>query len=472
MKKTENKTSSPLSGGDVQRTEGVHLKGNSGVLSVPEVGVFSFYTGSDYSDAWSTITLSDSGVQWEADPDIVGGKKIVPYGHNNQLPVVVRDMMEANNLAPGILEREMGLLHGQGPQLYLDLIQDGDVTRKWTFDQEIWDWLNSWNYRRYIDMATVEFKYLKGVFVKRFLRRGARIGLNPQFTLEVCPGTDARLAWTDSRRLEDVPVIYTGDFENNCRRTGIRTWEIWDRFQPFAHPASMSYHNSYSFAHNFYSIPAFWGARKWIARSSDIPDTLKYLSENGMVLTHHIHSPGAYWKEKREKIEERYPAKSDAQIDALMEQLKTDTFRKISGVLAGKKNVGKFIETVDFWDEEAGAMVSWKIEPIDQKVADFIEAQIKISDKADAATTSGIGLHPALSNMMMNGKSASGSEMLYALKLYLASDTTIPEEVIFEPINQCIAAMWPGKKARLGFYHKIVLKEENVSPSERTSTNV
>jgi len=74
--------------------------------------------------------------------------------------------------------------------------------------------------------------------------------------------------------------------------------------------------------------------------------------------------------------------------------------------------------------------------------------------------------------MMMNGKSASGSEMLYALKLYLASDTTIPEEVIFEPINQCIAAMWPAKKARLGFYHKIVLKEENVSPSDRTSTNV
>lgn len=447
--------------------------GNTSISSIPEVGVFSFYTGaSTTSDMWDTLVLSDARVQWEADPDIVGGKKIVPYGANNRLPVVVRDMMEANNLAPGILEREMGLLHGQGPHLYLELVEDGEIVRKWTFDQEISDWLKSWDHRRFIDMATVEYKYLKGIFVKRFLKRGARLGKVPQFTLEVCPGTDARLAWTDSRRLEDVPNIYTGDFEHDCHRTGIRTWPIYDNYSPFDKKVSMSYHNSYSFAHNFYSIPAFWGSRKWIARSSDIPEILKYLTDNGLVLTHHIHSPAGYWNEKREKLEERLPSKTALEIDAKMKELKTETFRKISGALSGKKNVGKYIETVDYYDEEADEIVKWSVEAIDQKVGDFIEAQIKISDKADAATTSGIGLHPALSNMMMNGKSASGSEMLYALKLYLASDTAIPEQVIFDPINQCIAAMWPEKKARLGFYHKIVMKEENVAPKDRTTTNV
>lgn len=451
----------------------VTVTGDSGRINVPDVGVFSFFTGatSDY-DNWSSLILSESNVQWEADPDIVQGKKIVPYGSNNSLPVLIRDMMEDNNLAPGILEREMGLLHGQGPQLYIDLVEDGDIVRKWTYDQEIWDWLKKWNYRRFIDMATVEYKYLKGVFVKRFIQRGTRIGRQPYFILEVCPGIDARLAWVETRRLEDVPFIYTGDFEHGCSRTGIRTWPVWDWYNPFDQKASMSYHNSYSFAHNFYSIPGFWGARKWIARSSEVPDNLKTLSDTILGATHHIHSPAGYWKEKREKLEERFPSKTDAEIDSKLEELKTETFRKIASVLAGKKNVGKFIETVDFYDDESATTVSWKIEAIDQKTKDYIESQIKISDKADAATTSGIGLHPALSNMMMNGKSASGSEMLYALKLYLASDTTIPEEIIFEPINQCIQAMWPNKKARLGFYHKIVLKEENVSPSDRTSTNV
>ena len=449
--------------------------GQSGIMNVPDVGVFSFYTcATTTSDTWDSLVLSDTNVQWEADPDMVGGKKIVPYGANNNLPVAVRDMMEANNLAPGILEREIGLLHVQGPQLYLELVdpKSGDIVRKWTYDEEIWNWLKSWNHRRFIDMATVEYKYLKGFFVKRFLKRGARLGRKPEFALEVCPATDARLAWVDSRRLEDVPFIYTGDFENQCSKTGIRTWPVWDEYFPFEYRASMSYHNSYSFAHNFYSFPGFWGTRKWIGRSSDVPDILKYLSDNGLNLTHQVHSPAGYWAEKREKLEKKFPSKSETQIDALMVELKTETFRKISSVLSGKKNVGKFIETVDFYDEEAGEIVSWKIEPIEQKVKDFIEAQLKISEAADQATTSGIGLHPALSNMMMSGKSASGSEMLYALKLYLASDTTIPETVIMEPINQCIAAMWPEKKARLGFYHKIVLKEENVAPQDRTVTNV
>lgn len=448
-------------------------KGGLGVMNIPNVGVYSYFTGSSGNDElWNTIVLGDRNVQWEADPELILGKHIVPYGIHNRMPVIIRNMMEENNLAPGILEREMGLLHGQGPQLYLDTIVDGDVVREWVDDAEIWAWLKSWEYRRFIDMATVEYKYLKGVFVKRFLKKGTRIGRAPQFVLEVCPGIDARLAWTDSRRLEDVPAIYTGDFENNCFRSGIKTWPMWDRYNPFGLAASMSYHNSYSFAHNFYSIPSFWGARKWISRSSDIPDILKYLSDNGLALTHHIHSPSNYWAEKKETLQERFPSKTDAEIEKLLEDVKNETFGTIANVLVGKKNTGKFIETVDVWDDEAQLLRVWKIEAIEQNVDKFIEAQLKIADKADAATTSGIGLHPALSNIMMNGKSASGSEMLYALKLYLASDTTIPEEIIFEPINQCIEAMWPGKKARLGFYHKIVLKEENVSPADRTSTNV
>ena len=296
----------------------VEIKGDSGVMNVPDIGVFSFYTGASTSpdyDMWDSIVLSDSHVQWESDPDIVGGKKIVPHGVNNNLPVVIRDLMEDNHMAPGILEREMGLLHGQGPQLYLDLVKDDDIIRKWTYDQEIWDWLKSWNYRRFIDMATVEYKYLKGVFVKRFIKRGVRIGRKPQFKLEVCPGTDARLAWIATRRLEDVPAIYTGDFENNCSRSGIKTWKVWDRYLPFSQGASMSYHNSYSFAHNFYSIPAFWGTRKWIARSSDVPDILKYLSDNGIVPTLHFRSPAGYWAEKREKLENKFPSKPEGFID-------------------------------------------------------------------------------------------------------------------------------------------------------------
>jgi len=81
-------------------------------------------------------------------------------------------------------------------------------------------------------------------------------------------------------------------------------------------------------------------------------------------------------------------------------------------------------------------------------------------------------LHPSLSNIMVDGKLSSGSEMLYALKLYLASDVNIPEEVILEPWNEAIELMWPTSKKRLGFYHKIVLREEDVTTNDRVTKNI
>lgn len=450
----------------------IKRSGKSGVLNVPDVGAFTFYTGADVESQWDTLILSETDVAWEQDSELVGGKRIVPYGSNNNLPVVIRDLMEGNNFAPGILEREIGLNYGQGPQLYVEVIEEGDLVRKWTYDEEIWNWLKSWNYERFIDMALVEFKHLKGVFVKRFLKRGMRIGRKPEFTLEVCPGTDARLAWVESRRLEDVDTIYTGDFENNCQKTGIKSWPVWNRFDPYANEASMSYHNMYSYAHSFYSIPGFWGSRKWIARSSDVPDVLKYMMDNAISAFYEIHSPAGYWTDKRNKLEERHAAKTEKEIDKLMTELEDETFQKIGKVLAGKKNVGKYVSFVDFYDEEIGEVVKWEIKAIDNKMKDLIDAQLKIKDSADSSTSSGVGLHPALSNIMMNGKSAAGSEMLYALKLYLASDTAIVERVVMEAINQCIALQFPQSKKRLGFYHKIVLREENVSVGERAVNNV
>lgn len=434
-------------------------------------GVYAVSLNTNTGGDWQSMIAGGSKVDWERDPQHVLGKRIVPYGANNNLPVMIRDIMDENNLAPGILEREMGLLYGDGPQLYRVKFVDGEVTREYAYDAEIWRWLKSWNMRRYVDMAMVEYKHLKGFFVRRKRNRGVRIGGKPSIaSLEVVAATDARLAWPETgRRLEDVSQIYTGDFENNCMQTGIVTYPVYDRLDPFRYPVSMSYHNSYSFARNFYSVPTYYGSLKWIMRSSDIPDILKYFTENGLALAYHIHSPAGYWDSKREKLMEQYSDLSEPELDKKVDELKDETFKSIANVLAGKKNAGKFIETVDFYDPMAGAVASWKVEAIDQKVKEFIEAQIKISEKADSATTSGMGLHPSLSNIIVNGQLSSGSQMLYALKLYLASDTTIPEEVIFEPVNQAIEANFPDKDLKLGFYHKVVMKEENVSPEERVA---
>lgn len=436
-----------------------------------DIGVYAVSLNATGTE-WQNIFSTDSKVDWEGNPQIVMGKKIVPYGVNNNLPVVIRNIMDDNNLAPGIIEREIGLLYGQGPQLYKVEFKDGEVIRKYEYDEDIWNWLRSWDHRRYIDMAMQEFKYMKGFFVRRYRNRGARIGQPSKIArLEVVPTTDSRLEWPETgNRLEDVKNIFTGDFENNCHKTGIRTFPVYDRIAPFRHPVTMSYHNSYSFARNFYSVPSYYGALKWIMRSSDIPEIIDYLTKNGIATAFHVHSPAGYWEEKADKLKQMYPAETDLQIENRLNALKDETFLKMTQVLSGKKNAGKFIETVDFYDD-GGNLCQWKIESIDQKIKEFIEAQIKISEKADSATTSGLGLHPSLSNIVVNGQLSSGSQMLYALKLYMASDTSIPEEVIMDAINQAIEVNFPGKGLRLGFYHQVVMKEENVEPAQRVTNN-
>lgn len=441
--------------------------GKTGRVINTEAG--AFVTGMNPYDGFDSLISTRTKVDWESDPAVVLGRQMVPYGVHNDLPDKIRNIMDDNNLAPGILEREMGLLYGDGPQLYKVVYEDGYLLREYLHDPEIESWLADWNYKRFIDMAMVEFKYMKGVFAKRYRNRGARIGGRAFIrNLEVVPATDARLGWPDRPpfRLENVKQIYVGDFSNNCMHTGLAVYPAYDPWDPLRHPVSIGYHNKYSFGRNFYSVPSYYGSLQWIMRSSDIPQVLQYLSENGITSAWHIHSPAKYWEDKREKLDKMHPGKTDAQIDKMLEAIKDEFFEKAAKVLTGKKNAGKFIETVDFYDED-GNLCKWEVESLDQKIKDFIDAQIKISEKADSATTSGMGLHPSLSNIIVDGQLSSGSQMLYALKLYMASDTTIPEEVVFEPINQAIAANFPGKQIKMGFYHHNVMKEEDVPPEAR-----
>ena len=437
----------------------INRVGNTRFVNIPGVGVGM------YSGMVGTFSAGNLSKTWEVEPEIVSGKEVVPYGVDNNLPSFVRDMLDENNLAPGILEREKGLLYGQEPELYKKVYENGEVIREWGRDAKIWEWLESWDYLRYIEMAITEYKYLHGYFVKHFPTRGKRIGKEAKIArLEVIPGVNARLGWVDSRKLEDVREIYVGDFENNCI-SGIATYPVYDKNDPFR-TVSISYHNSYSYARSLYSIPSFWGSRNWIMRSSDVPQVLKYITENSINVAFHIESPAEYWDIQKDKIEQRCTRIGIEYNDEMLEEL-----RSLANALSGKKNVGKFFHTISLKDDE-GKIWEWKITPIDQKIKDFIEAQIRVSEKADSATTSGIGLHPALSNIMVDGKLSSGSEMLYALKLYLASDTTIPEEIILQALNETIRLNFPGTPWRVGFYHKIVLREEDVAPKDRVKQNV
>ena len=407
---------------------------------------------------------------WEVLPMNIGGERIVPFGHDNRLPTQLRNILDDNNLAPGVLDRQLGLIYGQGPFLYRLAYRNGEIVREWIQDNEVEVWLAGWDAPSYIKGALADYLHLKGYFNAVYLERGHRIGRKARIAcLEHIPAKNARLEWTDTRNIRDVKHIIVGDFEHDCMGTWTMKYPVYDRRNPGLYPASASYNHTYSFGRDFYSIPQYWGTLRWIIRGSEITTIFKYVTDNGLNLAYHIHSPNAYWENKREWLRKIHPewASDDVKIEEEIRKLTDKFLTSLTEVLSGKENAGKFFHTVDVIDEQTGKPVTWTIEPIDQKIKDFVESQLKISEASSSAITSGMGLHPALSNLIINGKLASGSELLYAFKLFLSSDTEIPESTVLEPVNQAIAFNFPGKNLRVGFYHRSVKTEEATPTNDR-----
>lgn len=416
----------------------------------------------------------DAGSQdWDGDPVNVAGVQVVPWGLDNNMPNAIRDLLEKNNLGPGILDRKTGLLYGQGPMLYRVRIENNERIQEWLEDDEIQQWLDSWDYKEYIRNNLVEYTHMNGHFTKYYMGKGVRIGRPWVQRLESLHSSEARLVWPDddSRRLENVKEYLTGDFDSFRNRT-FRKYPKFDKWHPTQHETAIRYHCMRSFGRSMYAISCFYGSVPWLENANNLPEIIRHLNENMIAAAYVVHSPQEYWNQKRELIMTMHEDWDEAKVQKEMDRLKDELTETIANVMAGKKNAGKFFSCVDFVDAD-GHTQSWRIEPIEMNIDKYIEAQAKISRIADSSTTSGFGLSPALANIIIDGKSDSGSQMLYALKIFYGADTQIPEEIALEAINDAIRINFPHKKGIfLGIYRKVINKEDNVSAPDRPTNQV
>lgn len=426
----------------------------------------------DWSGAMSQF-FDLGGENWDGDPVSVAGERVVPWGKDNNLPNAIRNLLERNNLGPGILDRKTGLLYGQGPALYRIAIENNERVQQWVEDAEIQDWLESWDYRAFVRAALVEYTHLNGVFVKYRMGRGVRIGRSWVAGLDCLHSQECRLVWpaNDSRRIEDVTHVLTGDFDAFRSRT-FRRYPVFDKWNPSRHETAIRYHSMRSFGRNLYAISCFYGSVPWLENANDLPRIIRHLNENMIAAAYIVHAPGEYWNEKKDLVRELHPDWTEEQVQREMSKLKDELTQTIADVMAGKANAGKFFSCVDFTDPQ-GNLQSWKIEPIEMNIDKYIDAQAKISRIADSSTTSGFGLSPALANIIIDGKSDSGSQMLYALKIFYGADTQIAEDIALEAVNDAIRINFPDKKGIfLGLYRKVINKEDNVSAGDRASNQV
>lgn len=399
-------------------------------------------------------------------PTRIANFDIIPNGEQNQLPEELRDILDENNLSPGIINKKAFMLWGQGPALYRHEFKDGVRLKHWDTDTEIEDWLKSWNYEDFLQKKIVEFSTINGHFTKYYRNRGARAGFAPFIAkLEHVSSLFARLEWPDQYNF--INNIIVGDYSQPWEK-GFRSYPVFSETDPFRWPVAMRYNNLYSFAmDNDYSRASWHGAISWIKLATSISKLLYNFNRNSAAIKYHIKVPMLYWLNAETELKERCAFEDVPYNPKMLDDFKRKKFQEFADVQRGVENVGKFLTTESIWDEESRTYVEWKVEVLDQKVKDFIDAQVNIAKQASLETTAGFGMHPALSNISFDGNLPSGSEQLYAFKLYLLTDNDIPESIVCRDVNNAIAANWPDKKMKLGFYHDAVISEAETSPDKR-----
>ncbi|MBW4362487.1 hypothetical protein [Flavobacterium taihuense] len=447
--------------------------GRDAIIDTPDVA-FTYQVSETPRDFYKFKT-DNNNLDWNSQCSFIGDYLVHPFGANNDLPDIIKQTVQTNYIAPGILKKKTQLIWGMGPVLYKEkLVETGEGNKRIRVIQEdaqIDAWLESWDYQEYLLKAVTDYQHIEGVFSKYELTKGSRVGspFIAKLVHQYCDRT--RLATEKNNKIRKATHAITSDwsFSNVQALTEFKVYPLFDFLNPFANLNAVLYSNMYSFCTDYYTVPDLYGSLEWLNRSTAVPLIFKALSKNSINLKYHIVSPQAFWDKKQKEIESSCVQKGQIYKPSMLLEYQKQFLEKISVVLSGDENTGKYLHTTKSFTVEGTNLIDhgWEIKVIDQNIKDFVAAQISISERADHALSAGLNLHSALGNVSESGKSDSGSEQIYALKTFLQTGIDIPELIIMKAINYALKVNFPNKGLKLGFYHEKPEKEEAVTPKDR-----
>lgn len=432
---------------------------------------------------------------------------VYPNGSNNLEPNIIKEMVQANRLLPELINKKIKMLYGAGPMLFRTKKDGKDAWREFFDDPAVTAWLESWqrngledDYKRYLMKTITSMYYDGGAFSKIRLSQGAEAGLPDGYRvtgLEHISTTRARVATMQD--LSQRTDFISSDFElvivANWLNLSYQDYAVYHKFdysEPLKYSAAISYSRSYIqgeeiYAHNLW----FKGIERWVRGSNLTPAYINDYLMNALSARTHVIIPQSWMRQKQNDLETlcRVNAERKAtgqnlqsvQVGSKTMEVGTEynknmlrqyvslELEKLAECLTGAgKNQGKIYasesEIID------GEEVRWKIEPIDQKYKEYIEALTSYDKRADEVMLSAIGLDPSISNITKDGIiSKSGADAYYNYLIYL-SQLTLPEEIVCKDINVALQLNFPElyeSGARIGFYRSAVAKQQDVPEQDR-----
>ena len=439
-----------------------------------------------------------------------------PCGADNLDFNTCKTLIKGNRLLPSLIEKQIAILFGTGPQLYMSTIDsDGKVTRQYIKNEKIQSWLDSWRENglpdtseTYLNKCIRSYYYSEGIFSKLHLSRAHAVGFKgigvPVVGLEHVSELRCRMATTkDISRTPDVEDrdfthIMVGNWEKSSTISEFKVYPRLDYTKPLTKHCAISYSKNPNHGEEIYATNKFFkGIMQWIRGCNATPEYINSFLENSLSARHHVIIPNAWIKQKEEmlqnlcdlnaqlkakgskegdwhkvKVGDKTLEIGDTYTEDILSQYVQLEISNLANFLSGRgKNQGKIYASRSFYNDE-GKEESWKIEEIPQKYKEYIEALISYDKRADMVLLSAKGIDSSISNISSDGViSKSGADTYYNYMVYLTQQS-IPESVVCADLNYAIRLNFPQEYAqgiRIGFYRPNVQRQEDVSPSDRLS---
>ncbi|SJL32945.1 portal protein [Porphyromonas phage phage019b_ATCC49417] len=438
----------------------------------------------------------------------VGAYRLLCRGAADTSCEEIAESLKANRLMPSLINKQVELLYGRGPRIYRITDEDGQsgaddgISRNWVKQGDIQSWLESWQANgiemSYTDFAAAcikSFYFFRDFFVKWRTTAAPGVGGAVRFAgLEFVDNRFCRLGTqkpvSDRTPLSysDFSVVAYGNYRESASSYKIyplfRLREV-DRYKF----AAISHHKESSPGEIYGLNEVYEGIKEFLKTSNDLPVYIGSFLKNALAAKVHVVIPNAWVEAKRTQMkaickenEKRVKAGESAHlfegIDVGTEFLESNLvlliqnqLRQISKFLSGSRNQGKAFSSFSFTDN-SGNEQRWKIEEIDLKYKEYIEALDNHDKRIDEVLVSSVGLDSSISAISKPGMiSKSGSDTYYNLLLYLMT-LTIDDEKCCEPFNWAIRVNFPElykQGYRIGFYRPLPAKQSEVSPKNRFS---
>jgi hypothetical protein len=440
----------------------VFIEGATGVHHYEIVGRDATGSrGSSSSEDFST---------WGDQPLNLGDFKVIPFGTSNDIPKQIQDIVFPNHLAGGVQERKVELLMGQGPYVFTEEQDGRNYARKANKDAEVINFLETNQYEDHLECNATDFYYNNIIYTKISRSNAARLGIStrlPIAALAHLSAGDCRLAYKRSD-LKELPThVIIGDWNTGSNKTeDFEILPIWNPQEPTKYPHAVHISIRKSYGVPFYAIPNIFGALKWISRSTATPRILEAFTDNSLSVKWHIESPAEYWLDIENGLKKKH---GTAYQDKMLTAEQNRIFEELTNVLSGIENSGKWwhnqyvTKLIGSQAKEQG----WRITAIDQKIGDYVDSYLKIGKHADYSTLAGLGLHSALANVGVDGKSDSGSEQFYAYKIHKLTSIPLAERKVTKAYNDVLKVNFPSQRYKVGFLHIEAEREQDVTESQR-----